>query len=135
VVGEELLQIGVELEALDPVLLDQASYLAGPERALGRVDTGEGDEDVGVGGRGLGDLLVGHGGKTAGRLGVDGKDHAGHGAFAVVTGDLFQGGSTLALDPEVGARGPVQVLAEGGSVSGGGDLGVGVDVDGGQAFE
>ena len=83
VVREEGLQVGVELEALDAVLGDQA---AGALDGVGprRVDARERDQHVGVRGGGLGDLLVRDRRDAAARLPVDGEDDGGHAALAVV---------------------------------------------------
>lgn len=134
VVGEEALDAGVELEALHPVLLDQAAGLAYARLAAEGVDGGEGDEDVGVGGGRFGDLFVRDGFGAGRGLGVDREDDGGHLPLAVVRGGLLQGRFPLALDLEVGGGGVVQVVVQGG-VALGGHLRMGVDVDRDESVE
>ena len=71
--GVEALHRRVELEALDAVLLDQPPRLARAHLALVRIDRAEGDHDVAVLLRGLGDLLVRDAPPPHLRLGVDGE--------------------------------------------------------------
>ena len=88
VVREEPLHVGVELEAADAVVGDQAPRLVDPEPALVRVDAREWDQHVGVGSCDFGDLLVRHSRLPGDRLRVDGEDDRHHPALAIVLRQL-----------------------------------------------
>jgi hypothetical protein len=87
VVRVERLRAGMELEPLDPVVLDQALRHPHALGAACRIDARERDQHVSVGVRALGDLLV----RYRRRIGLVPLDvhHEGHGrhvAFPVVRG-------------------------------------------------
>ena len=84
VVGIEALHGRMELEALDAVLLDQLARLARAHLALVRIDAAEGDHDVAVLLRRLGDLLVRDAAPAQLRLGVDREHHEADLLLAVV---------------------------------------------------
>ena len=91
VVRVEGLHVGVELEALDRIVPDQPPRLVDRPCALVRIDRRERDQDVGVRGRGLGDLLVRHRAPSRDGLRIDGEDDRCQLALAVVGGDVVDG--------------------------------------------
>ena len=125
VVREERLDVRVELEAAHPVFADQAAGLVGRVRPI-RVDAREGDQDIGVRGGNLGDLLVPDGRAAGDGLGVDREDHGHHSPFAVVHGDVLDGRRAALAEVRPGCLSPLgaqPVLARAP------DLGVRVHVD------
>jgi hypothetical protein len=127
VVGEEALEVGVELEAAYAVLVDEPARRARAVAPAGGVDAGERDHHVRVGGSDLGDLLVGHRRAAGLRLPVDREDDAGHAALAIVPGDVV-GGRLRVVTAEVRLRCGAQ-LGRHRIVAGARDLRVDVDVD------
>ena len=104
VVREELLDVGVELEAAHVVLVDQPPGALGRVLAV-RVHARERDHHVGVGGGRLGDLLVRDGLAPAARLVVDREHHARHLALAVVRRHVVRGRPVdLAAEVALGRR-------------------------------
>jgi hypothetical protein len=103
VVGEERLQVRVELEPADAALGHEAADLARSGAAAGRVDARERDQHVGVRGGRLRDLLVGDRRPAGRRLVVDPEHDGGHAALAIVGGDVGGRGQALA-GPEVAPR-------------------------------
>jgi hypothetical protein len=98
----EALHRGVELEALDAVLLDQLACLARAHAALVRIDAGEGDHHVAVLRRGLGDFFVGDAAVADVRLGIDGEHHQADLALAVIGDGLVYGRPVRVLEILVG---------------------------------
>src|ERR1700690_993255 len=84
IVGKEPLQGRMELEAPDPVLLDQSSRFAHAKLALVRIDPGKGQHDVAVVARGIADLLVWGASGTDLGFHVDRKHHESNPALPVV---------------------------------------------------
>ena len=92
----------MELEPADAGL-DQLAGFADRELALVRVDAAERDQDVGVGARGLEDLVVAQAFAAHAGLVIDGEDDREHVPLAVVVGDLLRAGLRRAA-PEVARR-------------------------------
>jgi hypothetical protein len=102
----------MELEAAYAVFGDQASGASDRGLSGVRVDGAEGDEDVGVCGGLVGDLLAGQG-RVAGRSGgVDGEHDCRHVAGAVVVGDVREGGRAVCGGLEVGRGGVHEFVVE-----------------------
>jgi hypothetical protein len=112
VVGLEGLHARVELEPAHPVLLDEPPGSADPGDPAVRVDRAEGDEDVGVLGGSLGDVLVGEEPLAGDGLGVHGEDHRGHAQLPVVGGDLRHG-RVVRVALEVLRGGGTQLVIQG----------------------
>ena len=86
----ERLQAGVELEAADAVLLDKVARSIDCSALMG-VDRAERDQDIGMGSRGLGDLLAGERGVPGRRGRVDGEHDRRHAGIAVAGGQVGDG--------------------------------------------
>ncbi len=130
VVRREGLQARVQLEPADAVLGDQRPGPLDRRGALARVDRAERDQHVVVARRAFGDLLAGQR-RVPGRRGrVDGEHDRGHRAFAVVRGDVVEGGGAQLVGLEVRRRGVHQLVVEREvAVAVGLDVGVHVDRD------
>ena len=126
VVRIERLHVRVELETADAVVTDQPPRLLHRPSPLVRIDRRERDQDVGVRGRGLGDLLVRHRAPPRDGLRIDGEDDRCQLAFAVVGGDVVDGRQRVVAEVRRGRLPPLRpepVLARTT------DLRVNVDVD------
>jgi len=119
----------VELETLDAVALDQPARLAPAHLAFVRVDAAEGNHDVRIGHRGVGDLLVADALAAHLRLGVDGEVDEADLLLAVEVDGLLH--RRPAAGAEVLVGGAVVLLAVGveGVAARHLEVGVGVDRD------
>jgi hypothetical protein len=137
-VGKEALHGGMELEALDAMLAHQAPRLARAGLALGRIDRGERDHDVAVGGGDLGHFLVLVAAEAGLALGIDGEDHAGDLAVAIILGRLLDGRQHAVgagRVPEIFGHGGLELQIAVIAMTAAGLLGMGVDVDGDDVVE
>src|SRR5437879_5018092 len=91
VVRVEALHRGMKLKAADAEVADQPPRLPRPALALGRIDAGEWDQDIAVGGGLFGDFFVRVTAITGLALGIDRKDHSPDLAFAIVARGFFDG--------------------------------------------
>src|SRR5690606_31707377 len=88
IVREELLELRMELEALDAEVLDQTPRLAHAVAAARRIDARERNHHVRMLGGELRDLLVRDGLLAPRALAVDREHDAGHAPLAVILRDL-----------------------------------------------
>jgi hypothetical protein len=132
VIGVVALHRGVELEALDVVLLDQPLGLARAHLALVRVDAGKAHHHVAVGLGGLGDFLVGDAAAAQLRFAVHGEHHQADLLFAVMGNGLGNGGAAAVA--EVLVRRAVVFLAVVVKRVPAAHLGMGVHVDGNEVL-
>jgi hypothetical protein len=127
VVGMETLDRGVELEALDAMLVDQPARLPGSHLALVRVDARKGDHHVAVLLRRFSHLLVGYAAAAQFRFRVNSEHDQPKFALPVVRHGL--GNGWTAIGAKVPVRGAVVLLAKAVLGTAARDFGVGVDVD------
>jgi hypothetical protein len=102
VVREELLEVGMELEAPDAVVVDQAARSL-DRVAPARVDARERDQHVGVRRGAVGDLLVRDRRDAAPGFPVDREHDCGYPPLTIVGGDIVHG-RQLSGAPEVSRR-------------------------------
>ena len=127
--GKKRLQVRVELEAPDAVLVDQPPRLPRARHPARGIDAGERDQDVGVGRRRLGDLLVADAARARTTDSASTVNTtAAIVALAVVGGDV--GGRRQTLAGVEVLRRSLPQLRRHRVVPVRGDLGVGVHVDG-----
>ena len=87
----------MKLEATHAELADEPARLPRSGLALGRINAGEGDQDVAVGGGFLGDLFIRIAAVAGFALGIDRKDHRADLALAIVGRGLFDGWAIVRL--------------------------------------
>ena len=112
VVREELLHVGVELEALDAVVVDQARASLDPSPAPVRVDARERDQHVGVGGATSAISSFGTRRLPGDRLRIHGEDDGHHPPLAVVRRQLERS-RPRGLAAEVPDCGVAQLVGKG----------------------
>ena len=118
----------MKLEAADAEVADQAARLARARLALRRIDAGERDHHVAVGGGLLRDLLVGIAAVAGLALGIDREDHRADLALAIIARGLLDGRTVVGL-VEIDRHRRLQLVVAVIRMGAARLLGMGVDVD------
>ena len=120
----------MELEPLNPIVLDQVPRLSRAQFALGRVDRGEGDQNVGMLGRQFRHFLVLVAAIAGLALGIDGEDHRRDVLLAVMRRRLLDGGRMLPRRAKVLGHRGLQIVVAVVGMAAAGLFRVGVEIDG-----
>ncbi len=118
----------MKLEPADAEIADQAARLAGAGLALRRVDAGERDQHIAIGGGLLGDLLIGVAAVAGLALGIDREDHRADLALAVIARGVLDGRAIVGL-VEINRHLRLQLVVAVVGMRAARLLGVGVDID------
>jgi len=89
IIGVEPLHRRVKFKALNAVIFDQIAGFTRAQFALGRINRGKGDEDVGMLGRGRRDLVIVVAAVAGFALGIDRENHRCDVHLAVMRGSLI----------------------------------------------